>query len=320
VAIGIAVYPEHGQDQQTLVRNGKLAVRAALATAERVAAYNPAQGESEEIKVRHETRLRHALEQGTLELAFEPQLDLRSGLIGGLVAVVRWKDIELGNVPEALAVETAEACGLIRELTWWKFNNGLRLYSEILRAGLQVPVVVKVSAGGLLQPDFSDFVGRALRTWGVPPARLLIEVQETALAGALDPVTGRLGELKAHGVHLGIDGFGTGSSSLSNLAQLPLDEMKIVAAFVGDMRQAPAHAKVVRSLVQLARDLGFRVVADGVADAETALALATLGVERIQGDYVSEPLAAQDIAANAQDLARIPLRPPQDIRGVFDVD
>jgi diguanylate cyclase (GGDEF)-like protein len=311
VAIGIAVYPEHGQDQQTLVRNGKLAVRAALATTERVAAYDPAHGESEELKVRYETRLRHALEQGTLELAFEPQLDLRSGLIGGLVAVVRWKDAELGAVPEARAIETAEASGLIREMTWWTFNNGLRLYAEILRAGLQVPVVMKVSAGGLLQPDFSDFVGRALRTWGVPPGRLLIEVHETALAGALDPVTARLGELKAHGLDLGIDGFGTGSSSLSNLARLPLDEMKIVAAFVRDMRQTPANAKVVRSLVQLAKDLGLRAVADGVEDAETALALSTLGCERIQGAYVSAPLGAQELIAGAAELARIPLRPPQ---------
>jgi diguanylate cyclase (GGDEF)-like protein len=311
VAIGIAVYPEHGRDQQTLVRNGKLAVRAALATTERVAAYDPAHGESEESKVRYESRLRHALEQATLELAFEPQLDLRTGLIGGLVAVVRWKDAELGTVPEARTIEAAEASGLARELTWWIFNNGLRLYAEILRAGLQVPVVMKVSAGGLLQPDFADFVGRALRTWGVPPGRLLIEVHETALAGALDPVTARLGELKAHGLDLGIDGFGTGSSSLSNLAQLPLDEMKIVAAFVRDMRQMPANAKVVRSLVQLARDLGLRVVADGVADAETALALSTLGCERIQGEYVSAPLGAQELIAGAAELARIPLRPPQ---------
>jgi diguanylate cyclase (GGDEF)-like protein len=311
VAIGVAVYPDHGQDQQTLVRNGKLAVRAALATTERVAAYDPGQGESEELKVRYESRLRHALEQGTLELAFEPQLDLRSGLIGGLVVVVGWKDAELGTVPADLATATAEASGLVREMTWWTFNNGLRLYAEIQRAGLQVPIVVKVSAGGLLQPDFADFVGRALRTWGVPPGRLLIEVHETALAGALDPVTARLRELKAHGVRLGIDGFGTGSSSLSNLAQLPLDEMKIVAAFVSDMRQAPANAKVVRSLVQLAKDLGLRVVADGVADAETALALATLGCERIQGDYVSAPLDAQEIRASAAELARIPLRPPQ---------
>jgi EAL domain-containing protein (putative c-di-GMP-specific phosphodiesterase class I) len=138
-----------------------------------------------------------------------------------------------------------------------------------------------------------------------------VEIHETALAGALEKVQEKLGALKAHGVRLGIDGFGTGSSSLSNVAQLPLDELKIAATFVTDMRQTPTHAKVVRSLAQLARDLGLRVVADGVADAQTALALSTLGCERIQGEYVSAPLPAQDILASAADLAHVPLRPPQ---------
>jgi diguanylate cyclase (GGDEF)-like protein len=310
-AIGIAVYPDHGQDQQTLVRNGKLAVRAARSAAERVSAYDAAHGESEELKVRYEARLRRALEQGDLELDFVPQLDLRSGRIGSLAAAVRWKDAELGAISDARAMETAEATGLVREMTWWIFNNGLRLYAEISRAGLQVPLVLKVAAGGLLQPDFPDFLGRALRTWGVPPGRLTVEIHETALAGALDQVREKLTALKAHGVRLGIDGFGSGSSSLSNVAQLPLDELTLGAEFVTDMRQTPAHAKIVRSLVQLGRDLGLRVVAEGVADAETAHALSTLGCERIQGEYVSAPLPAQDILASAAELARVPLRPPQ---------
>jgi diguanylate cyclase (GGDEF)-like protein len=310
-AIGIAVYPEDGEDSQALVRNGKLAVRAARATAERVAAYDPEHAESEALTARYEARLRHALEQGGLELDFEPQLDLRSGKIGALVAAVRWKDAELGAVPETRALAAADASGLARELTWWVFNNGLRLYAEISRAGLQVPLVLKVVPGGLLQPDFSDFVGRALRTWGIAPGRLIVEIHETALAGALDQVQEKLAALKGHGLRLGIDGFGTGSSSLANLAQLPLDELKLGAAFVADMRQTPAHAKVVRSLAQLGRDLGLRVVADGVADAETALALSTLGCERIQGDYVSPPLPARDVLASAGEMARVPLRPPQ---------
>jgi diguanylate cyclase (GGDEF)-like protein len=310
-AIGIAVYPDHGQDQQTLVRNGKLAVRAARSAAERVSAYDAAHGESEELKVRYEARLRRALEQGDLELDFVPQLDLRSGRIGSLAAAVRWKDAELGAISDARAMEAAEATGLVREMTWWIFNNGLRLYAEISRAGLQVPLVLKVAAGGLLQPDFPDFLGRALRTWGVPPGRLTVEIHETALAGALDQVREKLTALKAHGVRLGIDGFGSGSSSLSNVAQLPLDELTLGAEFVTDMRQTPAHAKIVRSLVQLGRDLGLRVVAEGVADAETAHALSTLGCERIQGEYVSAPLPAQDILASAAELARVPLRPPQ---------
>jgi len=259
--------------------------------------------------MRYEARLRHALEQSTLELAFEPQLDLVSGHIGGLSCVLCWKDAELGVVTEARAMETAETSGLMREVTWWVFNNALRLCADFARAGLQIPVSLKVSATSLLQPDFTDFVGRALRTWGVPPGRVVIEIHETALAGDLEQVKATLTRLKAHGLRLGIDGFGTGASSLSNLAQLPLDEMKLDATFVANMRQPGTEAKIVRSLVHLARDLDLRVVAEGVEDAETALALSTLRCERIQGEYVSPPLAPQEIVNFAAGLAGLSLRP-----------
>ncbi len=307
--IGIAMYPDHGAESQALVRNGKLAARAARGTAERVAAYDPAHGESEELKMRYEARLRHALEEGALGLAFEPQLDLGSGRIGGLECMLIWKDEELGTVSEARTMETAETSGLVREVMWWAFNNALRLCAEFARAGLQVPIGLKVTASSLLQPDFPDFVGRALRTWGVPPKQLVIEIHERALAAAPEQVKETLVRLKAHGLRLGLDGFGTGSSSLINLAQLPFDEMKIASAFTSDMRRTAAHAKIVRSLAQLARDLGLRVVAEGVEDAETALALLTLGCERIQGGYVSAPLAAQEIVGFAARLAGLSLRP-----------
>ena len=307
--IGIAMYPAHGEDNQALVRNGKLAVRAASGTAERTAVYDPAHGESEELKMRYEARLRNALEETALGLAFEPQLDLGPGRIGGLQCILRWKDAELGEVPEARTMETAETSGLVREMTWWAFNNALRLCAEFAHAGLRVPISLKVSAGYLLQPDFPEFVGRALRTWDVPPKQLVIEIHERALAGPLEQIKETLVRLKAHGLRLGIDGFGTGSSSLGNLAQLPLDEMKIAAAFVRDMRRAPVHAKIVRSIAQLAKDLGLRVVAEGVEDAETALALSTLGCERIQGGYVSAPLAAQEIVGFAASLTGLSLRP-----------
>lgn len=295
--IGIAMYPEHGENQETLVRNGKLAVRAARATAERVAVYEPAHGESEERKMRYEARLRYALEQGTLELAFEPQLDLRANRIGALACVLRWDDAELGTVSEAQAMAAAETSGLVGELTWWAFNNGLRLCAEFARAGFQIPIILKVAASGLLQPDFPEFVDRALRTWKVPPDHLVIEIHDRALAGALDETKERLVKLKAHGLRLSIDSFGTGSTSLTHLAQLPLDEMKLSATFVGDMRHMTTHEKIVRSLVHLARDLGLSVVADGVADAETARELSSLGCERIQGAYVGPALSAQEFLA-----------------------
>ena len=295
--IGIAVYPDHGEDPQTLVRNAKLAARAARDTAERVAVYDPAQGESEELKVRYEARLRIALEESTLAIAFEPQLDLASGRVAGLECMLRWNDKELGEVPEARAVEAGETSGLAREVTWWVFNNALRQCAEFARAGLELPIGVKATASSLAQPDFPEFVDRALRTWGVPAERVVIEIDEKALAGGIEQMKETLDRLKALGLRLGIDGFGTGSSSLANLAQLPIDEVKLSAVFVGDMRQVALHAKIVRSLVQLAQNLGLRVTAAGVDDAETALALSTLACERIQGRHVSLPLAAQEIVA-----------------------
>ena len=310
--IGIAMYPDHGEDPQTLVRNGKLAVRAARATSERVAAYDPLHGESEEQKMRYAGRLRRALEENSLRLVFEPQLDLHSGRIAGLEGLLRWTDAELGEVSEAQAIEAAEAAGVTRELSWWIFNNALRECAEMGRAGLQVPLCLKVAAGSLLQSEFPEFVGRALRTWGIPPKRLVVEIHETALAGGVEQVKEALGRLKGHGLRLAIDGFGTGSSSLSNLAELPLDELRLGATFVGDMQRAPIHEKIVRSLVRLARDLGFAVTAEGVEDGATALALSTLGCQRIQGGYVSPPMTAQeilDLEKGGGGLSRVTLRP-----------
>ncbi|MBI3045916.1 MAG: EAL domain-containing protein [Betaproteobacteria bacterium] len=314
VAIGVAMYPDHGKDQQTLVRNGKLAVRVAREASERVALYDPAHGESEERKVRFEARLRHALEESKLELVYLPQLELRSGKIGALECLLRWTDEELGKVSEARAMEAAESAGLVRELTWWIFNNALRQSGEFARAGLTLPICVKAAATGLLQPDFPEFVGRALRTWGVPPKQLVIEIHESALAGEIEQVKETLSRLKAHGLRLGIDGFGSGASSLSNLAQLPLDEMKLGATFVGDMQRSPTHAKLVRSLIRLAGDLGLRVVVEGVEGAEAALSLSTLGCERIQGGYVSPPLEAQEILSletSGASLSKVTLRPQE---------
>jgi len=310
--IGIALFPDHGTDQQTLVRNGTLAVRAARASTERFALYDPLQGESEEENMRYAGRVRRALEESSLRLVYEPQLNLQTGKIAGLECQLRWTDAELGEVSEARTIEAAEAAGVARELSWWVINNSLRECADFVRAGLQVPLSVRVSASSLLQPEFPDFVGRALGTWGVPPKLMAVEIHESALAGGLEQVKDALQRLKGHGLHLGIDGFGTGSSSLSNIAELPLDELRLGAAFVTDMQRAPVHEKVVRSLVRLARDLGLAVTAEGVEDGATALALSTLGCERIQGEFVSPPLAAQEIIAlekGGGGLSGITLRP-----------
>jgi predicted signal transduction protein with EAL and GGDEF domain len=311
-AIGIAMYPDHGADQQTLVRNGKLAANAARGEAERIAIYDQAHGASEERNVQYETRLRQALEQGVLAIAFAPQLELVSGRVTALACLLRWTDAELGEVAEARAMEAAETSGLIRELTWWTYNNALRLSAELARGGIELPVGLKATASALAQPDFTEFVGRALNTWKVVPHRVTIEIHETALAGPIEPLKQTLARLKALGVRLAIGGFGTAASSLSSLSQLPLDEAKIGAMFVSDMRRATAHAKIVKALAHLAQDLGLGVIAGGVEDAATAADLAKLGCARVQGSYVGRALTAQDVLRcelNAAGPVRLPLAP-----------
>ena len=297
VAIGVAMFPDHGKDDEALVRNGKLAARAARAAKEQVAVYDPAHGAREERKVRHELRLRAALEENALRIVFEPQQDLSSGRIVGLESRLRWTDAELGEVSEARTIEAAESSGLILEATRWVFNNSLRHAAEMARAGHVYALRINVGATSLLQPDFPDFVDRALRTWDVAPERLVIEVDEAALAGELEPVSETLRRLKSLGLRLAIDGFGAGQSSLSNLARLPFDELKIGALFVGGMRRDALYAKIVRALIHLALDVGLSVAAEGVEDAETAEALSALGCTHVQGGHVSPPLGPVEIVA-----------------------
>ena len=311
-AIGAALYPDHGTDQQTLVRNGKLAASVAREETERIALYDSAQGASEEHVIQLETRLRHALELGTLAVKFAPQLDLASGRLAGFECVLAWTDEELGEVSPARAQVAAEAAGLSRELTWWLYNNALRLGAELAQGGIDLPLSLTATASVLAQADFAEFIDRALDTWKVDAARVLIEIDETALGGDVEPLKTTLAQLKARGVRLAIGGFGTTSFSLVNLSQLPLDEAKIGAAFAADMLQTPVHAKIIRSLVHLAKDLELGIMAEGVDDAATAEALAKLGCTRIQGAHVGCALSVPellDCGLTAQGPVTLPLTP-----------
>jgi len=309
---GIAVYPDHGADQQGLVRNAKLAAAVARGLPERTAVYAIEQGAEEERNIHLEMRLRHALEQGTLELAFSPQLDLRSGRIAALTCGLHWHDAELGVLSEDAAMQAAERAGLARELTWWLYNNALRQYAAFAEAGITLPFALKLTASGVTQPDFADFLDRALRTWKTPLKRLTIEVHESALPIATEELKTTLARLKKLGVRLCIDGLGTASVSLSSLAQLPLDEVKIGATFVGNNEQKIFHVKVVRLLANLAKSLDLTVTAEGIKDANTAQALAALGCERVQGAHVGRALSAAEVLAcrfDGGDAAVLPFGP-----------
>jgi len=296
-AVGVALYPEHGSSPATLLQRAKIACLVARDELERIAVYQEKQEDPHTRMLAYENRLRAAIDQGTLELVFQPQFRLSDGAVVGAESLLRWKDSELGVVPPSQAIAVAEAAGLMNEVTWWVLNNALRHCAEFRFRGLDIRVGVNLSANNLRERDLPDFIDRALRTWEVPASSLVIEVTETAVLGATEAIRDTFGRLKALGVRLSIDDFGTGYSSMNYLANMPFDEMKIDLSFVRDMVSVPAHERIVRSLIDLAHNLGLTVVAEGVEDEATQVRLAALGCDFIQGYFAGEPLGAERLVS-----------------------
>ena len=294
-AVGVAVYPEHGDSAPSLLLHAKIACQAARDTVERIAVYTEQQESPNVQLLLYESKLRAAIDGGKLELVYQPQFDPHSRRALGAESLLRWQDSEFGAVPPHRAIAIAESAGLINEVTWWVLNNAMRQCAHFRENGLDLTISVNLSPNNLREPDLPDFIDRGLRTWGVPPDRLVIEITETAVIGAPELVAETLRRLKAIGVQLSIDDFGTGYSSMYYLATMPLDEMKIDLSFVRDMLDVPQHERIVHSMIELAHNLGLTVVAEGVEDGAVWARLAELGCDRIQGFFASPPLLPSEL-------------------------
>lgn len=294
-AVGIALFPGHGEDAQALLLNAKHASQGARDSVERFALHGERPESPDTRALLHEARLRTAVDEGHFSLAFQPQFDPRSRRIVGIESLLRWRDPDLGVVPPGRALQIAESAGLLNELTWWVVSSALRQQAAFRERGLDLTLSINVSPSTLCEPDLADYVDRALRTWGVPAERLILEITETAMVTASDSVAETLQRLKATGVRLSIDDFGTGYSSMYYLATLPLDEIKIDLSFVRDMLQVPQHERIVRSIIDLAHNLSLTVVAEGVEDAAVWERLAELDCDRIQGYFASRPLEPDEL-------------------------
>ncbi len=292
-AVGIAVYPEHGQSAVQLLQRARVASRAARERPERFALYAEEQERDEAELLLYENRLRAAIAQDALDIVFQPQVDLRSGLIVGAESQLRWRDASLGAVPVDMAIAAAESAGLVNELTLWLVNGALRNCREFRdAAGLDLRVGVNLSARSLRQADLPEFVSSALKTWNLRPSRLSLEITETAiLARSLESVE-TLQRLREAGVRLCLDDPSAGYASLAWLATLPFHEMKIDLESVGNIAEVPQKLALVQSLVELAHRLKLEVVVSGVEDEATAARLKALRCDIMQGSFVGAALDA----------------------------
>jgi len=294
VSIGIAIAPRHGRKAGTLLQRADVAMYAAKADQSGVELYSAERDEYSPERLSLVSELRAAVQGGGLELHFQPQVDLKTGMVFGAEALVRWRHPERGLVPPDEFIGIAERTGLIGPLTSWVMEEALRQQALLASAGRPLRMSVNLSPRSLLQPSLVDEVVGLLHRTGVAPGWVCLELTESSLMADFRRTAAVLERLRAIGVTIAIDDFGTGHSSLAYLKQLPVDELKIDKSFVLSMLSDSSDEAIVRTVVDLARNLRLPVVAEGVESGDVALALRALGCGMAQGYFFSRPLPAAE--------------------------
>jgi diguanylate cyclase len=253
--------------------------------------------------------LRLAIDNDELALHYQPQVSIKSGKVEAVEALVRWEHPNEGLIFPDRFIALAEKTDLIDRLTDWVIQRSLTDAAQFRSYASDLRIAVNISARNLSKTGFASKVVHALATSGVTADRLIVEVTETALM--TDPLRAvqQLEELGVAGVRLSIDDFGVGQTSLSYLSSLPVSEIKIDRSFVTDMRNDESHAAIVRAIIDLGHNLGFRVVGEGVEDVAVLHELTVAGCDVAQGYYFARPMSVDRlnewlVGHNAPQLVR----------------
>jgi diguanylate cyclase (GGDEF)-like protein len=293
MSIGVAVYPTHREDADTLMRRADVAMYTAKRMRSGQVIYSPAQDEHSKRRLQLTGELRRAIPASELVLHYQPRLHLPTGTVTALEALVRWQHPVQGLVPPAEFIPVAEQSDLIHPLTAWVAGEAVRQLRVFAELGLDLSVAINISARNLADQQLPTMMAGLLRQWGVGASQLRLEMTESVvMASDWQEVLAQLHEL---GLSVAIDDFGVGYSSLAYLQRLPVDEIKIDKSFVGDMVDNPDNAAIVRSTIELGHNLGLKVVAEGVETPECLAMLASFGCDAAQGFLVSQPLTASEL-------------------------
>lgn len=292
-SIGVALFPEHGQDSNTLMRCADIAMYLAKRDRLGWALYRPELDEHSPRRLALITDLGPAMHENQLYLVFQPKIDLHSGNLTGFEALLRWQHPVHGSVPPEQFIPLAEMGEVIRPLTLWVVERALMQLQDWHRQGLSTCVAVNISPRNLLDEDYPERLRQLIEHYQIPAEALQLEITEGALIADPERALAVIQRIHTLGVRLAIDDFGTGYSSLSYLQRLPLDTLKIDMSFVREMLLSHADAMIVHSTIGLAHNLGLRVVAEGVEDAATLEMLREIGCDEAQGYHIAKPLPAE---------------------------
>lgn len=296
-SIGIALYPQDGQDPETLLKRADTAMYEAKKNGRNGYHFFSLQlAEQAERRHRMEINLRSALKEGEMQLVYQPQIDLGKARITGMEALLRWQNPEEGIISPARFIPLAEETGLIYPLGEWVLQQACR-QGAIWQKTEASPlcVAVNLSAKQFHQPDLAKNIKKILRETGLSPHLLELEITESVFLENMEAAIEALTELKKLGVQFSIDDFGTGYSSLSYLKKLPIDRIKIAQEFVRDIDTDEGDKAIIKATIAMAKSLGLKLIAEGVENHQQLAFLLLHGCHAMQGYYFAKPMPAQEV-------------------------
>ena len=304
-SIGIALYPVHGETVVDLLKHADFAMYGAKQRGTSYEVYSPTDKPVTTEQIGLVAEFRRALDERQLVVHYQPAVDLSSGRVRGLEALVRWRHPRHGLLLPGEFVPLIEQTSLINGLTLEVLNQALAQARTWNDEGLDLRVAVNLSPRSLQDPAMPRQLERLLRKWNVDPSRLDIEITESTVMSHQKRALEALDELRALGVGLVLDDFGTGYSSLTFLRGLPVEKIKIDKSFVENMDTSVSDGLIVRSLIDLAHNLGLAVIAEGVENEEVAQQLAELGCDAAQGFHLSKPRTAAELGSWLDERSRV---------------
>ncbi len=308
---GISVYPNHGTDADTLIRSASIAMRKARDTDSQNSCiyFSDSMNLESRKRIRLETELHQALSRNELFVCYQPKIDLRTGVIASMEALVRWRHPEFGIVSPGDFIPVAERTGLINDISAWITRVVCAQISMWHETGHKdIRVAVNISPIEMRNANLADTILNAIREFDIPPKALEVEITESLVVEDMNLAIRTLEKLDRNGVEISIDDFGTGFASLSYLKLFPISTVKIDRSFVSDFSQNPADARIVSGVIAMSHSLGVKVVCEGVEKEEQLRFLQDHHCDEVQGNLLSLPLQRQEatkLLANPRDIKRI---------------
>ena len=293
--VGVSLAPRFTTEATELVRQAEVALHSAKLGSQPLIVYEKEIDNYDPRRLALMAELRKAINNDGLYLVYQPKVNIKTGVISGVEALLRWNHPELGLIPPNEFIPMAEQSSVIKPLTVWVLNNAMRQATAFARSGLDIAIAVNISACSLRDDSLVGYTKMLLQKNNIAPDRLILEITESAMMQDPNMGLNLLNQLSELGVQISIDDYGTGYSSLAYLKRLPVNEMKIDRTFIKDMADDEDDKLIVGTTIDMGHNFGLRVIAEGVEDGQTVDLLKQMGCDQVQGFYYAKPMPVDEL-------------------------